>query len=212
LEEKGFEVAVETIKKASEKIEKGNVIKTDPQSGRTIKKGSTVTLYESLGKETYTIEDYTGSNYIEIQTLLERVYELKVEIKKKDIDMTEDYGEQDIIDQSIKADTVVAKGDSIILYIPNIVDTYPDMVDEGWTAEEVQTFCDKFGVTLKIDYKETNEYQEGTLISQSRSPKTPIVEGSTLKIVVAKRVEPSTSGGESSSTEENPTPEGEDEQ
>ena len=126
--------------------------------------------------------------------------------------MTEDHGEQDIIDQSIKTGTVVAKGDSIILYIPNIVDTYPNMVDEGWTVEEVQTFCDKYGVTLKIDYKETDEYQEDTLISQSRSPKTPIVEGSTLKIVVAKRVEPSTSGGESSSTEENPTPEGETEQ
>ncbi len=189
LKKNGFEVEIETVKEESEKIEKGKVIKTDPQAGRTIKKGSSITLYESLGKETYTVEDYTGSNYIEIQTLLKSVYGLEVTVEKKDVDTSKEYNEQEIVDQSVKAGTVLGKGDSITLYIPNILEGYPNMVEEEWTIDDVEAFCTKYNVTLKIDYKETSDYEEGTLISQSRSPKTPIVSGTTLKIVVAKKVE-----------------------
>ena len=188
LKKNGFEVELETVKEESEKIEKGKVIKTDPQAGRTIKKGSSITLYESLGKETYTVEDYTGSNYIEIQTLLKSVYGLEVTVEKKDVDTSKEYNEQEIVDQSVKAGTVLGKGDSITLYIPNILEGYPNMVEEEWTIDDVEAFCTKYNVTLKIEYKET-DYEEGTLISQSRSPKTPIVSGTTLKIVVAKKVE-----------------------
>ena len=189
LKKAGFEVSLETVKEENEEIEKGKVIRTDPQAERTIKKGSVITLYESLGKETYKIEDYKGSNYIEIKTLLEKVYGLEVTIEKKDVDIADEYNEQEIIDQSITPGTVVAKGDSITLYIPNTIDGYPNMVEEGWTVEDVEAFCTKYNITLKIDYEETTQYEEGTLISQSRSPKTPIVKGSNLKIVIAKKPE-----------------------
>ena len=189
LKKAGFEVGLETIKEENEEIEKGKVIRTDPQAERSIKKGSVITLYESLGKETYKIEDYKGSNYIEIKTLLEKVHGLTVSVEKKDVESSGDYGEQEIIDQSIQPGTVVAKGDSIILYIPNTIDGYPNMVEDGWTVEDVEAFCTKYSITLKIDYEETTQYEEGTLISQSRSPKTPVVKGSNLKIVVAKKPE-----------------------
>ena len=150
LKKEGFEVALETIKEENETIEKGKVIKTNPQSGRTIKKGSTITLYESLGAEIYTIENYTGANYVEIQTLLKEVHKLEVKIEKKDVESTEDYDEQEIIGQSIPEVTQVGKGDEIILYIPNIVEGYPDMVGDGWTLADVEAFCQKYGVELKI--------------------------------------------------------------
>lgn len=189
LKKEGFEVKLETIKEENSKIEKGKVIKTDPQAGRSIKKGSMITLYESLGEETYTVENYVGSNYIEIQTLLKNVYGLEVTIEKKDVDSTEEYDEQEIIEQSIPVGTVLGKGDSITLYIPNIIEGYPDMVSEEWSIEDVEAFCTKYGITLKIDYEENSQETEGTLLSQSRSPKTPIISGATLKIVVAKKPE-----------------------
>ena len=182
----GFEVALETVKEENETVEKGDVIKTEPQEGRTIKKGSTITLYESLGAEIYVVEDYTGSNYIEIQTLLKEVHKLEVVIEKKDVDSTVDYGKQEIIDQSVPAGTSLGKGDEIILYIPNIEDGYPNMVEENWTLEDVQAFCDKYNIKLRINYEETTQYEEGTLISQSRSPKTPIVSGASFTITIAK--------------------------
>ena len=186
LKELGFEVAIETKKEESEKYEKGVVIKTSPQAGRSVKEGTTITIYESLGKEIYVVEDYTGQNYIEVETLLEKMYGIKVTVEKKDVDDTDNYEEQEIIGQSAEKGTELASGGKITLYIPNIEDIYPNMVEDGWTVDDVKAFCEKYNITLKIDYESTSEYVEGTLISQSRSPKTPIVSGSTLKIVVAQ--------------------------
>ena len=209
LKKAGFEVALETKKEENEKVDKGNVIKTSPRAGRSVKKGSTITIYESLGKETYVIEDYTGENYIQIETRLKEVYGLEVTIEKKDVDNVNDYKEENIIGQSIEKGTTVAKGDKITLYIPNIIeDGYPNMVEDGWTVADVEAFCEKYNITLKIDYQTTTDYSEGTLISQSRSPKTPIVSGSNLKIVVAQAPNdnvsptPSPTATPSSSTEE----------
>ncbi len=189
LKEKGFEVALETEKEESSTIEKGSVIKTSPVAGRKVKKGSTITIYESTGQISYVVEDYTGKNYIEVKTELEKVYKLVVEIKEKDSD-NEEYKEQQIIDQSVEPGTTLVKGDSITLYIPTADEGYPNMVDDGWTLDDVKAFCDKYNIKLTVDYSPTTQYPEGTLLSQSRTPKTPIVENSTLKVTIAQ--EPTT--------------------
>ncbi len=181
----GFEVAIETEKEASEEVEKGKVIKTNPSAGRSIKKGTTITIYESLGEQVYEMEDFKGENYIEVQTILETVHKLKVNIEKKDVDDIDKYDEQEIIDQDKPVGTKLVEGDEVTLYIPNIIDGYPDFVEDGWTADEVQSFCDKYGVRLKIEYEETLQYSEGMVISQSRTPDSPIVKGATIKIKVA---------------------------
>ena len=190
LKKAGFEVALETVKEENEKVEKGKVIKTEPQAERTIKKGSTITIYESLGEETYTVEDYTGSNYIEIKTLLVNVHGLDVKIEEKDVDSSTNYGEQEIIDQSVKAGTVVGKGDTIILYIPNVLETYPDM--DGWTVNEVEDFCAKYELKCTIKYEETTDFEEGALISQSRTMKDIIAKGATFVVKFAKKPTTST--------------------
>ena len=205
LKEAGFEVAVETKKEESDKVEKGDVIKTSPQAGRSVKKGTTVTIYESIGKEVYVVEDYTGQNYIEVQTLLEKVYGLEVAVEKKDVDDTDNYEAQEIIGQSVEKGKELVKGDKITLYIPNIEDIYPNMVEDGWTVDDVKAFCEKYNITLKIDYQSTSDYTEGTLISQSRSPKTPIVSGSNLKIVVAQAPNENASGEPEDTTTPEPS-------
>lgn len=187
LKKAGFEVNTKVERIESDKVDKGKVVKTDPTIGRSIKKGSTITLYESLGKETYEIEDYTGKNYIEVKTLLESLHGLTVEVEKKDVDSNGDkkYGEQEIVDQSIKAGEKVSEGDKIILYIPNIQEEYPDMVEEGWTLADVEAFCEKYHITLKTEEKETSSHPKGTVVEQSRAAGSPIVEGTTLKVVIA---------------------------
>ncbi len=186
LKEAGFEVAVETEKEASETVEKGDVIRTSPSAGRSIKKGTTITIFESLGSNVYVMENFVGENYIEIQTILENMYGLKVTIEKKDVDDVTEYDEQEIIEQDKPAGTKLVEGDSVTLYIPNILEGYPDFVEDAYTLEDVQAFCDKYGVTLKVEYEETLQYAEGTVISQSRVPGSPIKKGVTLKVVIAK--------------------------
>lgn len=185
LQEKGFEVKAETEKIASETIEQGLVVKTSPAIGRSIKKGKTITIYESTGNETYIIEDYTDKNYIQIKTLLEEKYGLKVTIAKKEIEYTDDIDEQKILDQSLEKGTKVTPGDKIILYIPDVYENYPDFAKEGWTLQDIEKFCEKYKITLIIQEEETSSYSEGTVIRQSRTGK--IVTGVTLKITIAKQ-------------------------
>ena len=60
------------------------------------------------------------------------------------------------------------------------------MVDEAWSVNDVEEFCVKYELKCNIKYKETTEYPEGTLISQTRSPKSPIAKGASFGVTFAK--------------------------
>ena len=187
----GLEVNTKIKTESSSEIDKNRVTRTDPEEGRSVKPGTVVTIYKSTGEEVYEIEDYTGKNYIEVQTILERNYGLNVTVEKKEpTDSDKEYDEQEIIGQSLAAGSEVKKGDSIILYIPDIVDKFPDMVSDGWSIEDVEAFCDKYNLVLEKKYQASTKDDPGKIISQSRAPGSPIYEGRTLKVTIATEPEP----------------------
>ncbi len=194
LEKQGLIVALDVLKIEDEELADGLVVKTSPTIGRTVKKGTEITLYVSTGVIKYTVEDLTGKNYIEVKTLLENVYGLVVTIEEKIVEAAEeggeipDYDSQEIIGQSVDPGTVMTKEDTIILYIPKEINEYPNFVKDKWSVEEVRTFTNKYNIILTVSYKETNESTEGTILSQSRAAKSEILENSTLTIVVAKAI------------------------
>ena len=196
LKDKGFEVAIQIEQVSDEDIDAGLIVKTAPAIGRKVKKGTTITLYESLGDTVYEIEDYTGKNYIEIKTILTTKYDLDVIIEKMDIEDDKEYDKQEIIKQEPSVGTKVSKGEKVTLYIPNVVDEYPNFVEEEWTLEEIQNFCDEYGVVVTFVPKQTEEFRENTIISQSRAPETTIVKGATLKIVYAVKYQEELPEGE----------------
>ena len=182
LEEAGFNVSV-TIKDIySDKVEEGLVVKTDPAANRTIKKGSTITIYQSKGTEKIVIKDYTDKNIYEIKAKLE-LLGLSVTIESKDVEDVSLYEDKEdvIIDQSPK-EGELNKGDQVILYYPNIV-VYPDLTT--YTLEEVQAFAEKYELTLYIEEVETDSVSEGTIISQNRRVDSLIVRGAELTIKIA---------------------------
>ena len=172
----------------SDDVGKNRVVKTEPLAGRSVKKGSKVTIYKSSGEETIELEDYTDKNAIEIKTLLETKYELKVSIEKKEPnDEQKKKDENTIIGQSLEKGSRVKKGDQLILYTPDIVDEFPDMAGEGWSLSDVEAFCSEYGLILEKSEQETTGYSEGTVISQSRTAGTKIVKGTTLRVTIAKK-------------------------
>ncbi len=191
LQQAGFEVETEIKTESSDQIEKNRVIRTDPEEGRSVKEGTVITIYKSVGEEVYTIEDYIGRNYIEVQTILETNYGLVVNIEKRDIDENDDkeYDEQEIIGQSLAAGSEVKEGDEITLFIPNIMDKFPDMNAEGWTIDDVNAFASEYQLNVSVEYQETTQYEEGKVISQSRPAGSSIYKGTSLRIVVAKKPE-----------------------
>ena len=185
LKEAGFVVGdVKSI--ASNKIDKNRVVKTTPAKNKYVKKGSKVTIYKSKGNETIKLEDYVGQNAIAIKTRLEEKYGLVVTIEKRDpSDTSREYDDDEVIGQSLSVGSEVKKGDTLVLYTPNVVDTFPDMAGEGWSLGDVETFCNKYGLSLEKTEQETSAYTEGTIISQSRTAGTKIVKGTTLRVTVA---------------------------
>ena len=197
------EEAIEKITKAglqyttkseeSAEVEEGMVIRTEPKSGSTKTKGSTITIIESTGKEYLLLEDYKGKNYYEVKGSLE-AKGIKVEMKTKSVENVSDYKDkEDLIiaqEPEYKTDeeTKLYSGDSVTLYIPE-VDVYPDMVAEKWTIDKVEEFADKYHLTIDKSYKETDEVEEGTILKQNRDPGDPIYNGYTLKVTIAKKPE-----------------------
>ena len=186
LEDLGLVVKEKIKTVESEKIEKGRVVKTDPEKGEKVKEGSSITIYKSSGDLTFELENYIGKNYIEVQTILETKYKLIVTIEKQDVENS-DYDDQEIIGQSLAAGSEVREGDSITLYIPNLIETFPDMVTLGYSYDDVTAFCKKYNLELKVTYVETEQYEHNKVISQSRIAGTEIVEGTTLTVEVATK-------------------------
>ena len=178
----------------SDTIEKGNVIRTNPVKGSSRKKGSTIVIVESVGSETYELEDFTGKKYYEVKAKLE-LLGINVLVEKKSVEKPEDYENKEdlIIDQNPKYDkdatekVRLSKGDTITLYIPDVAATYPDMVGEGWTLSDAEAFAKEYGITLDVTEVESDTEEEGKIIYQSRGTSDPIIKGVSLKIKIAKK-------------------------
>lgn len=208
LTDKGFVVEDETRKEFSNIQEKGLVVGTDPEIGRSRAKGTKITIIESLGKNaTYVVEDYTGKNVEVVQNELEKLYKMEVEVKQKEVEITGNIEEEKvkIIEQSIAPGTEVIVSEEnptkIILYIPLAYDGYPDFVGEGWSVEDIKSFAEKYEITVNVKEKETSEYPAGTVIEQSRPAKSKIYTKVSLTITIAK--EPTQKESESTGSNDN---------
>ncbi len=188
LEKAGFEVALETKKIDSDDIEAGRVVKTSPAIGRTVKKGTKITLYESTGVADIEMENYIGKNYLEVKVLLEEVKKLKVVVEKKNVDDITEVEENIIIDQNPKEGTKVSEGSTVTLYIPNM-NYYPDMVSEKWTLEDVKEFATKYNLNLTVTEKESTTVDPGIVIWQSRRSGSAIAEGASFEVNISKAPE-----------------------
>lgn len=186
LQDAGFVVSDEQREEANELIEEGKVSRTSPAIGSIRKAGTEVIIYRSLGDIKITIEDYKGKNASEIKGKLEAL-KVQVIIDKKEVDLTdgETYKENIIIDQSIEAGTKISEGDTITLYVPKLDNKYPDFVNENYSVEEVENFCNEYGVILTKKEVTTTEHPAGSIFYQSRAAGTTVVSGAKLTINIA---------------------------
>ena len=185
LRKRGLKVALKSEEEPSLEVEEGKIIGTKPEIGRVVKENTEITLIISTGQVTYEVEDLTGKNYREVKTELEIRYSLKVTVEEKEVEEKKDkkYDKEEIVAQSVKKGEVLTTGDEIILYIPKVLEKYPDFVNENWSITDIKKWA------KEIIEKETNEYKEGAIIAQSRTKDSVVVSGAELKITIAKKVE-----------------------
>ena len=182
----GLKISADRRTTPSDTIKEGDVVKTDPSSGRTVKEGSMVVIYESAGESTITLEDYTGKNYIEVRTILEKVNNLFVIVDYEKVEEASKYEAGQIIKTKPEAGEKVKAGDTVTLYVPDISESYPDFTDGTYSLSDLEAFCEKYGLTLSLEYVQTSEYEPGAIIKQNRTAGTEIIRGMTLKITIAE--------------------------
>lgn len=187
LKKSGFKI--DSKKKSSEEVDEDLVIETEPAKNRYAKKGTTITIYYSSGSKKIEVEDYTGQNAYEVKAKLE-LLGLKITIEEKEVENSSSYKDkkQLVISQSVDANKKLSPGESMVLYIPKILSTYPDMVTDAWTIDRATEFCEKYGLTIKVTYKETNDVQENVILAQSPKAGEEVFENETFKVVVSKKM------------------------
>ena len=153
----GLEINVKTKEESSEDVKEGRVVKTEPSKNRTVKEGQKITLIVSTGTAKIKIEDYTGKNAMEVKGALE-LLGLNVTVEKKKVEETEgiEYDADLVIEQSVIKGKKLKKGDSIILFTPDVMVKYPNFV-KTYTFAQVEEWASKNNVTvIKQEISEPN--------------------------------------------------------
>ena len=188
LEDDGLEVEKKTKEEASDDVDEGKVIGTDPEIGESVKEGTKVTLIVSTGPEKIEIEDYTGEDVDDVKRELEDAG-IRVVTEERDVASGDGVKENTIIDQDVEPGTKLGDGDTITLTIPNIYKTYPNFTDGTYTEDDVKKFCDENGITLNVTYIEDMTKSEGVVTYQNMGAGSRINSGDNLRIKVVKNPE-----------------------
>ena len=184
LELEGFDVQRETKNVTSDKIEEGNVVKTSPGAGSIVKEGSPITLYISTGEGGYVLEDLTGKNYIAEKAILEKMYNLYVEVKEDEVEPTK-YEQGTIISTEPEPGTLLKEGDTIILHIPDTSILYPDFTTGEYSLKDIEDFTNKYKIELHVEYQETEDFEVGTIFEQSVTAGKVVGTNDELTIYIA---------------------------
>ncbi len=115
LTQNGLENAYSTVEEASDTIDEGRVIRSEPGAGTTVTADDTITLYVSTGPEQTTVgvPDVRGMTLERARSMLES-YGLSVgQVRNEENDQTAGQ----VFRQSVSPDTQVEAGTSVDLYV-----------------------------------------------------------------------------------------------
>ncbi|WP_066289217.1 Stk1 family PASTA domain-containing Ser/Thr kinase [Bacillus sp. FJAT-29937] len=183
LEAAGFKVN-EPIRINDEELDEGLVIRTEPKAGKTVKEGSDIDIYESLGKEKFEIADYTDHSYDDVVRLL-GVEDFKFIDKKEVYDEVIPSGK--IIEQNIEKGELVVPEDTVLEFTVSKGPTPITLKDlKGHNKKGLQEYEASTGLIIETTEAYSNEIQEGNVISQDPPPGTELSKGKKVKVVISK--------------------------
>jgi eukaryotic-like serine/threonine-protein kinase len=187
LSTKGFVIG-KTNTMTDDKIEKGKVIKTDPEAGTTAKEGSKINLYTSSGKKKYELSDYTGRQYEDVASILKAQ-------DFKNITKTEVYSDNDPVGTIIGQDPPAGKKvspDSAVLTFkvskgPKKI-TLKDLTQ--YSSKAAQDYAQSEGLTFDASQQQYSDtVPAGMVISQSPASGTQMQKGDKVSVIISKGVE-----------------------
>lgn len=184
LEAAGF-IIEETIEISDEEVEQGHIIRTEPRAGAVVKEGAAITLYESLGKETFELGGYEGEQYDEVVQDLEAAGFTKI-IRRFVSD--ENVAAGTILSQNFSKGDEVVPGDAELEFTvssgpkPIIVKNL-----SGYNQKGLDEYAGSAGLKINIEREDYHDTVEaGLVISQKPAVGTEVKRGSTITVVISK--------------------------
>ena len=167
----------------SDTVRSGRVIEASPSEGSTVRKGSTVTLVVSRGKQKVDVPDLVGKTREEAERLIRRA-ELEPAVTERE-DADADPGT--VLEQDPAAGTALAKGRTVELVVakaPAEVEV-PGVIDAA-EADAVAALEDAgFEVEVEEATAETPA-EDGIVLEQDPGPEVSRPPGSTVTITVGR--------------------------
>ncbi len=185
LEKAGLEYTLGTPV-ISDEYEAGEVVSTDPDVGREVKKGYKVRLILSKGSDSESVKtpNTVGKKLDEAKELLEK-FDLKCGSIKYDEDS--DLPDGTVISQDPEAGEEVETGTSVNLVVSRAAENteVPDV--RGLSQSAAKEKLEENGFELgKVSTEYSDDVEEGLVISQSPKAGSEEAEGTSVDIVISK--------------------------
>ena len=167
---------------ASDTVQLGVVIGTQPEAGSQVAKDSTVTILVSSGPAEVTVPDVVGKAVEDAQAALEQAgFDVTVE----QVDSDKEIGT--VVRQAPKAGSQAGSGDTITLYVSKGVTkvTVPDVTgsDISTARSEITAAGLKVGAVTEDDG--SSGLAAGTVTGQDPSGGASVAKGSSVDLIIA---------------------------
>ncbi|NRQ31576.1 Stk1 family PASTA domain-containing Ser/Thr kinase [Nonomuraea sp. NN258] len=167
------------VEEFSQDLQKGLVIKTDPQEGSKVDKGTEVTLVVSKGIEKTTVpEGLIGLTPDEANQILQQAG-LRGTVKTK----VSSKAQGKILDTKPRAGEEIEKEGVVTLYVPKEQAEVPGVI--GLTEADARKLIEDAGFKVRVVPQPSNEAAEGTVIQQNPAEGKPLPPNTTITIVVS---------------------------
>ncbi|CAM4039894.1 Stk1 family PASTA domain-containing Ser/Thr kinase [Lederbergia lenta] len=177
-------VVDQSIDTSSEEFPEGVVIKTDPKANNKVKKGSTVNVYISSGKEKFRLSDYRGKQFEAITQLLddEGFQDITSEPRH------DDSPAGTILEQEPGVDVEVVPEETTLNFIVSAGEEKITLKDlQGNNIKGLESYEESSGLQIDMSSEEFNDNVDaGLVISQDPAPGTELTKGSKVKVVISK--------------------------
>ena len=181
LREAGF--TPERREEFSDTVRSGRVIETNPAEGTSVRRGSTVTLIVSRGRERVAVPDVVGRSRDEAERLL-READLEPAVRERE---DAEAAPGTVLEQDPGAGTRIAKGQTVELVVAQAPAEVPvpGVIDE--TEEDATQALEDAGFEVNVEEGEAaTPDEDGLVLEQDPEPETPRPRGSEVTITVGR--------------------------
>ncbi|MGW5880032.1 Stk1 family PASTA domain-containing Ser/Thr kinase [Nocardiopsis terrae] len=168
--------------RASEDVEEGTVIETDPGAGSEIEATDQIVIYVSSGPGAVKIPTVEGQNESEAMSTLTNAGFESVTTERR---ANDSIAENNAVGTDPSAGNEVDPSEEITL----IISSGPDQVGvpdlQGMTREQAQSALDQAGLTAQFQEQETADAPEDTVIGQSPAAGQNVNPDTTVTVTIA---------------------------